>query len=354
MPWFWTSTSNTDNAFDSLDANSRDFLRKTPSIPTSRSSNPTTNTTSSRTTADSFTSKQAFPYSSTVSAESPANNAASDLPSQTLFPDGRYAHLWSTYHPPPLSGNPLTSSSNPSTPVITEITPQEQLSSLLSVYRNKRSTSHKAALSNCVLEHIAEIECLTTSSIYNKIKGCSTETKQFTRCFTLQGKMLRAMGWLDSRIEDDGKGDERREGMLNRADELWTEVKRRAELRNSGRTVDEELGRIDFGHDRSSLEKGVEEGDVKGEEALKKREEELWKVFKASRWDNLRKEVEGLPLDQKVLELELQLAESKAHEEYGEQITQFYDIELQDRRKRKVEGHTSMGDWLKWLSGWTQ
>jgi len=166
--------------------------------------------------------------------------------------------------------------------------------------------------------------------------------------------MLRAMGWLDSRIEDDGKGDERREGMLNRADELWTEVKRRAELRNSGRTVDEELGRIDFGHDRSSLEKGVEEGDVKGEEALKKREEELWKVFKASRWDNLRKEVEGLPLDQKVLELELQLAESKAHEEYGEQITQFYDIELQDRRKRKVEGHTSMGDWLKWLSGWTQ
>ena len=130
------------------------------------------------------------------STSSPAPNLQNDgtkpdqpvVPAETLFPDGRYAHLWKTYKP-----NMHLAYIN---------TEQDQLRDLVDVQNDRKSDVKKAAKENCVMELLAMNECLTTGGFKSTMTMCRAEEKQFYRCFTMQIKFLTALGYMTERGRD--------------------------------------------------------------------------------------------------------------------------------------------------------
>lgn len=143
---------------------------------------------------------------------------------------------------------------------------------------------------------------------------------------------------MDLEVDRDGKGEERREQMRSRADGIWVEVRRR-----------EEEGKRAKREGREAPEFGPLRLGVKGEGT----EEEMLRYF-GERGERVREELKGLGREEREMELRLRVAEAKADEGYGVQVGRFFEQEKVDRRGRKEQGTSTLGDWLKWLGGWSQ
>ncbi|TKX21036.1 hypothetical protein C1H76_6576 [Elsinoe australis] len=326
MGWLW-STRPTADGLDGLDAQTRAALdREAPSpqpAPTPTPSEPSPPPASQ--TYRQRLGLEGPPDSSPAAiASSPDPTSSPSAPPQSLYPDGRYTHLWSTYTPPREAQHSTAS--------------QDQLTSLLTSYQTRRAEVSRAALENCVLEHIAENECFASGSLSQKMRGCREESKRFNRCYSLQARFLKAMGYMDLEVDRDGKGEERREQMRSRADGIWVEVRRR-----------EEEGKRAKREGREAPEFGPLRLGVKGEGT----EEEMLRYF-GERGERVREELKGLGREEREMELRLRVAEAKADEGYGVQVGRFFEQEKVDRRGRKEQGTSTLGDWLKWLGGWSQ
>lgn len=127
------------------------------------------------------------------------------VPAESLFPDGRYAHLWSTYTPQ----DSITASTT---------TPLERI---VSARKDRRDLLHRAALENCAFEHELQQTCFTSGSAAARAKArltmCREETKAFNRCYSLQGKFLQALGFMSR----SGSTDDEEERIQMHADKLY-------------------------------------------------------------------------------------------------------------------------------------
>lgn len=171
--WFGDNTApnkdkSNDDPLRSLDPTLRDFLDKEspseyetsapppPSPPPAASSQPAQSTA-----PDTLTDAQE------QSAPRPS------VPPESLFPDGRYAHLWSTYKPRGEVENALKSD-------------QEKLTDLLDGYKSRKARMEKAAMENCALEQQAMSDCYRKGSWKDKMTMCRAENRAFERCYTMQ------------------------------------------------------------------------------------------------------------------------------------------------------------------------
>ncbi|KAL8695886.1 MAG: hypothetical protein Q9201_007918 [Fulgogasparrea decipioides] len=179
MGWFsgWTDNSkrpskcNNNDPLRDLDPSLRDFLEKespvkyqtfaTPRPPPP----PPTHNTLPETVPQ--TSNNASPTTTTSDPQKPS------VPPESLFPDGRYAHLWSTYRPRAEIENTTKSD-------------QEKLMDVLEGYKDRRAMIGKAALENCALEQAAVNDCYTKGSWGDTMTMCRAENQAFTRCYTMQ------------------------------------------------------------------------------------------------------------------------------------------------------------------------
>jgi len=105
------------------------------------------------------------------------------VPSQSLFPDGRYAHLWANYKPP--SELALAGKSD-----------QEKLLDVVGGFKERQTEVSRAALENCADLQFALSECFRTGGWKSRMSMCRTENQALSRCMTMQGKLLRALGYL--------------------------------------------------------------------------------------------------------------------------------------------------------------
>lgn len=261
----------------------------------------------------------------------------------SLYPDGRYAHLWRTYQSPSslFTSDPTTQA-------------RDDVSAAIATFRARKSDVGAAALGNCIMERLAEDECFSSGTLMRKLGGCRPESRAFSRCFELQARLLRGLGYMSH--QPGLQGDEVRERMRMRADEIWTEVRRR----------------------EGEVERAKQEGMVEpvfpplrhlGREWIKKTEEQ--KEVEARRWDReteeavlgrfneamqaaLRERIKGLPAHERELEVKLELAEAESHLEYGKLVADYYRVEAEERRARKAQGQSTLGDWLKGFGNWTQ
>lgn len=115
----------------------------------------------------------------------PSAPPAAAAPSQSLFPDGRYAHLWSTYKP------------------LSEIedatkTDQEKLLDVLEGYKQRKADIGRAALENCALEQEAWEHCIRNGGLKARMTMCRAQNREFERCYTLQNRFLKALGYLSA------------------------------------------------------------------------------------------------------------------------------------------------------------
>ena len=221
MGWFWGGdrSNNSNDPTKSLSPELKEFLdsqQPRPYIPAeapaSRASPPPTSPTSSP--------KRPFRNSATPTADNAAAGSAAEspndgdkavVPPQSLFPDGRYAHLWSTYTPP---NAPETNTETP-------------IERMVSSQKERRDYMHRAALENCAFEHEMQQTCLTSGSAAQRAKArvtmCREETKAFNRCYSLQGKFLQALGYMGGGRAGGYTG--RRAGGNNETGEIGDDLK---------------------------------------------------------------------------------------------------------------------------------
>ncbi|KAL4804769.1 hypothetical protein BDV18DRAFT_27419 [Aspergillus unguis] len=186
MGWFWGS--NKEDPVKKLDPGLREYLEHEAPKKYVPAQSPAEASPSVPTSADQNTSSEERP-----------------LPSASLFPDGRYAHLWKTYKPP----------------VVDEASTQSTGMAAMQQHAKDRSAMTKrAAMENCSIENEVYHLCLKNPTIGERLTACQDKNMVFTRCYATQSKFLNALGYASSPVWDD----EREERIQMHADKLFHEM----------------------------------------------------------------------------------------------------------------------------------
>ncbi|KAL8671242.1 MAG: hypothetical protein Q9168_004256 [Polycauliona sp. 1 TL-2023] len=206
--WFGSSnpsanSSNNNDPLRDLDPTLRDFLEKESPVkyqtsapaPTPPSPPPQQQLTSASSTPE----QQASPNNDTQST-----TTAPAVPPESLYQDGRYAHLWANYR----SRGEIESATK---------SDQEKLMDVLEGYKSRRAMIGKAALENCVMEQAAMSDCYMNGSWASKMTMCREENGAFNRCYTMQARFLKALGYLSAH----GRAPEIDESIQMHADTLY-------------------------------------------------------------------------------------------------------------------------------------
>ena len=167
MGWFWGKPdppkSSDGDPLRDLDPSLRDFLTKespvkytTPAPPPPPPAPP-----------------QGTPPPSTTTGEDADPTKKPVVPPESLYPDGRYAHLWATYKP--LSAIEAESKSD-----------QEKLLDIFEGYKDRRAQIGRAAVENCVEEQMAVSDCYEKGRWRDKMTMCRDESRTFNRCYIMQ------------------------------------------------------------------------------------------------------------------------------------------------------------------------
>ena len=194
----WPFSSSGNNSSPSLDANLEQFVKsqgsskyETTSKPDSQPSQPTSsNETSSR-----------------------PNHAK-----RSAFSDGRYDHLWSTYRSPTEVDS-------------TNKTDQEKASDLLDFHRHRNESIKSAAMENCSPELFAQWDCTRGGPWARRATMCRAEQKEIGRCLMMQGRFLRALGYLS----EHGRPPEVEEDVQLHADDLYRKMLRMEKMAKEAR-----------------------------------------------------------------------------------------------------------------------
>ncbi|CAK7202571.1 hypothetical protein SEUCBS139899_005295 [Sporothrix eucalyptigena] len=107
------------------------------------------------------------------------------VPAESLYQDGRYAHLWKTYRP--LEAVEADTK-----------TEHERLMDVLDAYKDRRAHIGRTALENCALEQIEWNECIKEGPLSSRMTMCHAEMKKFERCYNMQSRLLKALGYLNT------------------------------------------------------------------------------------------------------------------------------------------------------------
>jgi hypothetical protein len=178
MGWFWGSSDSSDgnksqDPLRDLDPSLRDFLAKESPVKYSSSNPPAV----SKPTAAPTPSTENKPTAPTPSAEEDTEPKA---PAESLYKDGRYAHLWKTYQ----------SQSEAEAEAKSD---QEKINDVLEGYKYRKAEIGRAALENCALEQWQVNDCFRNGGWASRLTMCRTENRELERCYTMQAVCLRAI-----------------------------------------------------------------------------------------------------------------------------------------------------------------
>jgi hypothetical protein len=174
MGWFWGAPDSNDGSksqdpLRDLDPSLRDFLAK--ESPVKYSSNPPASPETAPTPTPLSSNKPAAPV------HSEEKDAESNGPAESLFKDGRYAHLWKTYQ-----SQAETEAAGKSD--------QEKINDVLEGYKYRKAEIGRAALENCALEQWQVNECFRNGGWASRLTMCRTENRELERCFLMQSVYL--------------------------------------------------------------------------------------------------------------------------------------------------------------------
>ncbi|RDW73284.1 putative autophagy protein [Coleophoma cylindrospora] len=182
MGWFWGSSddkgsSSSQDPLRNLDPSLRDFLAKESPVKYS--------TTTPQTPEAVATPAQPAAKVPQTAQSQPGNDAEPKVPKESLYQDGRYADLWKTYVPQKQVEAAMKSES-------------EKVNDVIEAFKERKARIGIAAMENCVLEQIDVEECFQNGGWHARLTMCKDEKRKVDRCFTMQGKFLRALGYLST------------------------------------------------------------------------------------------------------------------------------------------------------------
>ncbi|KAK4634647.1 hypothetical protein CLAFUW4_02037 [Fulvia fulva] len=350
MGWFWDSNANepTNDSYKKLDPALRDFLDKESPLKyedVKRRETPS----NARPSASSPPSTDAAPNTyrsqlgiSTIGAEQdqsatvpPENRPA--VPAESLFQDGRYAHLWKNYRPQAEIEAAGRSD-------------QDRLADVVEAYNDRKAEIGRAAIENCVDYQLAAKECFSNGGWAKKMTMCREENRAFNRCYTMQGRFLKALGYLAQQ-----RSAEEEERIQMHADKLYHEMLEREriakEAQEQGLEAPEMPPLIQAEATTQAL--GQDSAWARArQKAAERGIPQTLSSYPPEKQEEIKRRIEGLPQDQKDLELQLIAAETRAQLEYAEQVTERLEEERVHRAQRRERGKETAGDAIKRMWGW--
>ncbi|KAL7779330.1 hypothetical protein CFE70_008833 [Pyrenophora teres f. teres 0-1] len=310
MGWIWSSDSNA-NGQDQLDPSLRDFLKKEaptgpkPTLPSAPKEKPAAPPT--------WTQSQQQP-------QTPTQPEKPFVPPQSQFQDGRYADLWKNYTPQDILNNRGKSE-------------QDRLRDLVDAYNDRKASIGRVAMENCALEYMEQFECFRhPTTWWSKGTMCIAESRKFNRCYDIQSKFLKALGYMtmDARTPDE---DER---IQMHADKLYQQMLQQEAEIEKAKAEGRPEPRFETEIGKSSVS---DDNDIWSQirpEARKEYEKKLAKMSPEER------EIERMAVE----------GEIKAQTGVTKQLEQTFIEERVARMKRREAGQATFGDTIKTLWGW--
>jgi hypothetical protein len=172
MGWFWgPSDENVSNKakdpLRDLDPSLRDFLAKESPVKYDTSNPPSPPKPAAE------VPKVSQDRSSTGQVPTSEKDSTPKVPPQSLYKDGRYAHLWKTYE-----SQGEVEAANKSD--------QEKISDVLEGYKYRKAEIGRAALENCAMEQWDVNDCFRNGGWSSRLTLCRDENRKLERCYLMQ------------------------------------------------------------------------------------------------------------------------------------------------------------------------
>jgi hypothetical protein len=339
MGWLWGSSDNTNNGntndpYSKLDPALREFLEKESPLKYKDTKPKTSPAPDTDYRAQVGLDKPGLTQEK-QNAEPRQNQP--DVPPESLYQDGRYAHLWKTYRP---ESEIQTASKSD----------QDRMRDVFDAYSERKAAIGRAAIENCVMEQMAEKECFMHGSWSKRMTMCRDENRAFLRCYEMQSRFMKALGYLSQPRSADEE-----ERIQMHADKLYSQMLEReaaAELAKKEGTevpkmaplIQEESTTKALGEDSawSRVRKHASEQNVSM--ALS--------TYPPEKQEIIKDRIKNMNPQEKELELQLIAAETRAQLEYADKIKGAMEKDKEARAERRARGKETAGDQLKRLWGW--
>lgn len=164
-----------DDPLQDLDPKAREFLRRESPLKFDSKKRPSspddTNNPAVAAQAQGDGTKKDLPAG--AKSVTAGENSESAVPKESLYPDGRYAHLWKTYR----SQSDVENETK---------TDHEKLSDVLEAFKSRKAAIGAAALENCAEEQMDWSNCMRGGSLRARMTMCSEEVRKFEKCYNMQ------------------------------------------------------------------------------------------------------------------------------------------------------------------------
>ncbi|GKT41762.1 uncharacterized protein ColSpa_01943 [Colletotrichum spaethianum] len=188
--WFGSSAPASDDPLKSLDPKLREFLERESPVKIQQQQQQQAQDAQDKAgrAAEAVATAAAHAYAQSQQQQEDAAVAGDPsadrpkVPKESLFQDGRYAHLWKTYRP------------------YSEIeaetkTDHEKLMDVLDGYKQRKHNIGKAALENCAIQQEEWVNCMKSGEWEDRLQMCRHQVQKFERCYTMQTRFLKALGY---------------------------------------------------------------------------------------------------------------------------------------------------------------
>ncbi|KAL1894679.1 hypothetical protein Sste5346_005651 [Sporothrix stenoceras] len=274
------------------------------------------------------------PHTSQPTAVNPAQPG---VPSESLYQDGRYADLWKTYRP--LAAVEADTK-----------TEHERLMDVLDAYKDRRAQIGRAALENCALEQIEWNECIKHGPLTSRMTMCNAEMKKFERCYNMQSRLLKALGYLNAY----GRSPEQDERVQIHADALFHHMLEQEAAVEKAKAEGKPVPAVDFAN--IALPKVGATTTANGTTSVTAAVKALPPIGSdPSIPEDLRKQwsekLSKMPEAERPAEEAAMRAELAAHAEMSERVTELRAAQAAAREQRKAEGKATIKDRVSGLFG---
>ncbi|CBX94603.1 hypothetical protein LEMA_P120940.1 [Plenodomus lingam JN3] len=330
MSWFWGSNSRS-NGQDELDPSLRDFLKKEapigpkPSLPAAPSK--------PKHAEESPTPTEAQPQA--TQPQKPI------VPPESQFQDGRYADLWKNYTPQHIVADRGKNE-------------QDRLRDLIDAYNERRGAIGRIAMENCALEYMEQFECWRSpQSWWQQGTMCTAESRRFNRCYDLQTKFLKALGYMT--MEERSPEDDERIQM--HADKLYQQMlaqeKEMEEAKKEGRPVPK-FGSLLSKENvaQAMVSSGPKSTAPTPTEPGFNLNNDIWGQIKPDVRKEYEKKLAEMQPEEREVERLAVLGELRASQGVAKQVEETFVSERIERMKRKQAGQATIGDMIKTWWGW--
>jgi hypothetical protein len=327
MGWLWGSSNDSNK----LDPSLQEFLKKEaptgpkPSLPA----------------APKEKSVESTPAPAPF-AQAPIAPEKPIVPPQSQFQDGRYAHLWKNYTPQDVL---VDQGKNE----------QDRLRDLVDAYNGRNSTLGEIAMQNCAVEYMEQFECFRNpQSWWSMGTLCNAESRRFNRCYDMQSKFLKALGYLTV----EARTPEEDERIQMHADKLYQQMlQQESEIEKAekeGRTppkFESVLSKANVARAMAGKQTTITPLPAQGNTRVET-EEDIWGQIKPEARKQYEDTIAKLPLKDQEIERMAILGELKAQAGMSKYVEQAFIEERINRMKRKESGQATIGDTIKSWWGW--